>query len=132
MVELTPRVAAICRDLLRLAPRMTGAMNLGGLAAELIRSSQVAQADLLARVAKAAIVVLATVMALRQAGLAEDVILLAFGLTLGALAVAAAIAFGVGGRDVARRYIERWTGGGKPSAGTPPGGPGTPPSTLGS
>lgn len=82
---------------------------LAGVAARVIRSSEVSNEDLLARVAQGAIIVLAAVMALRQAGLAEDVILLAFGLTLGAAAIAAAIAFGFGGRDAAHRYVERWT-----------------------
>jgi len=82
---------------------------LAGVAARVVRSSDVSNEDLLARIAQGAIVVLATVMALRQAGLAEDVILLAFGLILGAAAIAAAIAFGIGGRDAAHRYVERWT-----------------------
>jgi hypothetical protein len=53
--------------------------------------------------------VLAGAMALRQAGLAEGIINLAFGLLLGAAAVATAIAFGLGGREYASRQIDRWT-----------------------
>ena len=34
---------------------------------------------------------------------------LAFGLILGSVAVAVAIAFGVGGRDAAKRMLDRWT-----------------------
>lgn len=83
---------------------------LANLAAEAIRSSSTAQAGVLALFARAAILVLAGAMALRQAGLAEDIINLAFGLLLGAIAVAAAIAFGIGGRDLAARYLERWSG----------------------
>jgi len=48
-------------------------------------------------------------MALRQMDVAEDIINLAFGLVLGAAAVAAAIAFGMGGRDLARQELERWS-----------------------
>jgi hypothetical protein len=47
-------------------------------------------------------------MALRQMEVAEDIINMAFGLILGAAAVAAAIAFGMGGRDLARQELERW------------------------
>lgn len=100
---------------------------LAGLAADLIRSSDVKNEDLLATLAKGAILVLATVMALRQAGLAEDVILLTFGLLLGAAAVAAAIAFGIGGRDIAKQYVERWTQKAETRSSSPSGSGGSPP-----
>jgi hypothetical protein len=41
-------------------------------------------------------------------GLAEDIINLAFGLLLGSVAVAVALAFGLGGRDVAGREVSEW------------------------
>ena len=43
-------------------------------------------------------------------GLANEIIDLAFGLLLGAAAIAVAIAFGIGGRDIAARKLEEWTG----------------------
>jgi uncharacterized membrane protein YedE/YeeE len=43
--------------------------------------------------------------------LANEIIELAFGLLLGSIAVAAAIAFGVGGRDLAARQLETWVKG---------------------
>ena len=52
--------------------------------------------------------VLTAAMALRQMGFANEIVNLAFGLLLGAVAVAVAIAFGVGGRDVAARQLESW------------------------
>jgi hypothetical protein len=51
------------------------------------------------------LVVLAGAMALRQMGLANEIINLTFGLLLGAIAVAVAIAFGLGGRDIAAREL---------------------------
>ena len=45
-------------------------------------------------------------MALRQMGIADDIINLAFGLSLGAIALAAALAFGLGGRETAARELE--------------------------
>jgi hypothetical protein len=47
-------------------------------------------------------------MSLRELGLANDIINLAFGITLGALGLAAALAFGLGGREVAGRELDRF------------------------
>ena len=57
------------------------------------------------------IIALATAVGLRFMGLANDIIAIAFGLILGAVAVAVAIAFGIGGRDAAKRLLDRWTAG---------------------
>jgi hypothetical protein len=46
-------------------------------------------------------------MALRQIGLAEDIINMAFGIILGALGIGAAIAIGLGSKDIAAREVER-------------------------
>ncbi len=76
------------------------------LVADLIRDSAIANAELLATIARVAILVLAGAMGLQQMNLAEEIVNMAFGLTLGALAVAAAIAFGIGGRDAAKTAID--------------------------
>lgn len=55
-----------------------------------------------------AVIVLATAMALSQMGLADSIINLAFGLSLGAIAFAIALAFGLGGREVAGKELESW------------------------
>ena len=78
------------------------------LAEGAVRSSGATQSNLLALTARISIIVLAGAMALRQMGLANEIINLVFGLLLGAGAVAAALAFGLGGRDVAGRTIEDW------------------------
>jgi hypothetical protein len=80
-------------------------LYLANLAAKAIRKTGVAQADLLAMVGRIAVLALAGAMALRQMGIANEIIELAFGLTLGAVAVAAAIAFGLGGRDAASQAL---------------------------
>ena len=59
---------------------------------------------------KILIIVLSIAIGLRAMGFANDMILLIFGLILGAFAVAAAIAFGLGGRKVAGQMLERWSG----------------------
>jgi hypothetical protein len=66
------------------------------------------QSALLASVARVAILVLVGAMALRQMGIANEIVNLAFGLLVGAIAVAAALAFGLGSRDLAGRQMERW------------------------
>jgi hypothetical protein len=45
-------------------------------------------------------------MGLRAMGIADDIVNLAFGLTLGAVAVA--LSFGLGGREAAGRQMEYW------------------------
>lgn len=54
------------------------------------------------------IVVLGGFMALRELQIAPEIVNLAFFLTLGAIALAGAIAFGLGGRDVAGRIAQSW------------------------
>ncbi|HQU83920.1 MAG TPA: mechanosensitive ion channel [Pyrinomonadaceae bacterium] len=81
---------------------------LANLAANLVRDSGVTNAQTLATVARVAILIFTGAMALRQMGLADDIVNLAFGLTLGALAIASAIAFGVGGIDFAKRLLSRF------------------------
>jgi len=60
-----------------------------------------------------AIIVLGTAIGLRFMGLADDIINLAFGLLLGAIAVAFALAFGLGGRDAAGNAVKRMLDGAK-------------------
>ena len=108
-------VAVLMTDLLALAGRILlglviflVGLFLARLAAEAIRGSGVNQPNLLAMTAQGAILVLTGAMALRQMGVANEIINLAFGLLLGAIAVAAALAFGLGGREVAGRQLQRW------------------------
>ena len=60
-------------------------------------------------IVKYAIVALFTAIGLTFMGLANEIVILAFGLILGSAAVATAIAFGLGGREAAARMLERWT-----------------------
>ncbi|KQM20478.1 hypothetical protein ASE73_17000 [Sphingomonas sp. Leaf24] len=60
-----------------------------------------------APVVRIAIIVLGTAIGLRFMGLADDIINMAFGLLFGAVAVAFALAFGLGGREPARRAVAR-------------------------
>jgi hypothetical protein len=78
------------------------------LAFNLINSSGSRQARFLAQAARVGIIVLVSAMALQQMGIASDIVNLAFGLLLGAIAVAIALAFGLGGRDIAAEQIKEW------------------------
>jgi hypothetical protein len=83
-------------------------LYLARLAASVIQSSGVGQASLLAGLVRALILVFAGAMALRQMGLANEIVILAFAMLTGAIALAAALAFGLGGREVAARELENY------------------------
>jgi hypothetical protein len=55
-----------------------------------------------------AIIVFSAALGLREMGIAQDIVNLAFGLLLGAVAVSVALAFGLGSREIASREVERW------------------------
>jgi hypothetical protein len=83
-------------------------LYLADLLARAVRNSNVQGAPTLATVSRVAIIGLAVAMGLRQMGVANEIVSLAFALLLGAIAVAAALAFGLGGRTVAGRELEAW------------------------
>ncbi len=59
-------------------------------------------------IVKYAIIALFTAIGLTFMGLADQIVMMAFGLILGSAAVATAIAFGLGGRDFAARMLAQW------------------------
>ena len=67
-----------------------------------------ASAPGLAGIARLAILGLVLAMGLKAMGLADNIVNMAFGFTLGSVAVAAALAFGFGGRDAAKHLADRW------------------------
>ncbi|PSN16915.1 hypothetical protein C7293_00615 [filamentous cyanobacterium CCT1] len=83
-------------------------LYLANLAFRLVNSMGSGQARILAQAARIAILIFVGAMALQQMGVAPDIVNLAFGLLLGAIAVAIAIAFGLGGRDVAANELREW------------------------
>jgi hypothetical protein len=84
-------------------------LYLANLASRAVQAGSTAQAGLLSMAVRVAILLLAGSIAIRHMGLANEIINLAFGLILGAIAVAMAVAFGIGGRDIAARKLEEWT-----------------------
>ncbi len=83
-------------------------LYLANLAFNLIIASGTAQSRLLAQSARIAIITLVGAMALNRMGIAPNIVNLAFGLILGGIAVAIALAFGLGGREVAREELKSW------------------------
>ena len=83
-------------------------LYLANLAYRLVNTMGTGQAKVLAQAARIAIVIFVGAMALQQMGVAPDIVNLAFGLLLGAIAVAIAISFGLGGRDVAGEQLREW------------------------
>lgn len=86
---------------------IAAAVAIAKLVAAVVRASAGQGGEITAKIVHVAIVVLGTAIGLRFMGLADDIINLAFGLILGSLAVAFALAFGLGGRDAASRLTQR-------------------------
>lgn len=70
-------------------------------------NANVPSARLLSSAVRVFLVILTVAMALEQVALAKTVVLIAFSIAFGAVMLGLAIAFGLGGRDVARRFLER-------------------------
>ncbi len=83
-------------------------LYLANLAHQLILSSGGRNGAMVAQAARIAILTFAGAMALQQIGLAPNLVMLAFGLLFGSLAIAVAIAFGLGGQQVAAEQLRQW------------------------
>ncbi|PSP28327.1 MAG: hypothetical protein BRC59_12450 [Cyanobacteria bacterium SW_4_48_29] len=78
------------------------------LAFNLIVSAGTSQSRILGQVARIAIIAFSVALGLQQMGIGSNIINLAFGLLLGAIAVAIALAFGLGARDIAAEQVREW------------------------
>ncbi|NET61059.1 MAG: mechanosensitive ion channel [Symploca sp. SIO2E6] len=74
----------------------------------LISSSGSRQSTILGQAARIVIIAFSAAIALEQMGIGGDIVNLAFGLLLGAIAVAIALAFGLGSRDLAAEQVREW------------------------
>jgi hypothetical protein len=83
-------------------------MYVANIAAGLVKSSGVASASKLAIATRVVILGFVGAMALKQMGIASDIVNTAFGITLGAIGVAVALAFGLGGRDAAAQLTQEF------------------------
>jgi hypothetical protein len=110
-----PALTAIISGIVLVAGRVLSGLvvfaiglYLANLAFSLIASSGTRQARLLGQAARIAIIAFVAALALQQMGIATDIVNLAFGLLLGAIAVGIALAFGLGGREIAADQIREW------------------------
>lgn len=88
---------------------ITAGVMIGNFLASLINSrGEAGHEGFASVVVRWATVALATAMGLQFMGIADEIVMLAFGLVLGSAAVAAALAFGFGGREAAARLLEKW------------------------
>ncbi len=62
---------------------------------------------IMAKLVKLAILLLAVTMAFEQLGIGKEAIIIAFTLVFGGIVLALAIAFGLGGKEVAKGYLEK-------------------------
>ena len=114
-----PAVSDVLRQLLLWLPNLAVAITvliIGGLAANalagLVRAAT-AEADLgnphlLANIARVAVWAFAIVVAVNQIGIARELVNTLFMATVGAVALALGLAFGIGGRDTAAEMIREW------------------------
>ena len=78
---------------------------LANVVANAVTASSISHAGTVAAIARVVIIFFAAAVGLREMGIANEIVLLAFALPLGALSLAAAIAVGIGGRELAAREL---------------------------
>ncbi|HWE20582.1 MAG TPA: hypothetical protein VG758_25970 [Hyphomicrobiaceae bacterium] len=114
-----PAVSDVLRQLLLWLPNLAVAIAvliLGGLAANwlagLVRGAaakaDLGNPDLLASITRIATWAFAIVAALNQIGIARELVNTLFMATVGALALALGLAFGIGGRETAGEIVRNW------------------------
>lgn len=109
------RIAGVVQDFLQFAGKVLLGVLLFGLGLMLanlvfnaLQASDSPRARLLAWISRIAIIILVGAMALRATGVADSIVNLAFGALVCGVAAAAAIAFGLGGRDFASNQLAKW------------------------
>jgi hypothetical protein len=64
-------------------------------------------ADLIGKLVRLAVFLIAATMSLEQLGIGSITVIIAFGIVFGGIVFALALAFGIGGRHMAREYLEK-------------------------
>ena len=114
-----PAVSDVLRQLLLWLPNLAVAVAvlvLGGLAANwlagLVRGAtakaDLGNPDLFAGIVRVSVWAFAIVIAVNQVGIARDLVNILFLATVGAVALALGLAFGIGGRDTAAELVRNW------------------------
>ncbi|MGE4243348.1 mechanosensitive ion channel family protein [Ramlibacter sp.] len=116
-----PAVSDVLRQLLLWLPNVVVALVvlvIGGLAARglsnLVRGfaseAELSNVDFLAKTASIVVWAFAIVVAINQLGIATTLVNTLFTAVVGAIALAAGLAFGLGGRDTAAEIVRKWYG----------------------
>jgi hypothetical protein len=114
-----PIVSDILNDIFLYIPNVVAAiivLILGILFANLLSAvvrtaasnAGLTTAEALGKVTFYAIIFFSGAIALIQLGIGEEIVAAAFGIVFGAAALALALAFGLGGRDVAADHLKKW------------------------
>ena len=114
-----PAVSDVLRQLLLWLPNLAVAivvLILGGLAANWLAGfvrgatakADLGNPDLLASIARIAVWAFAIVVAINQIGIARELVNTLFMATVGAVALALGLAFGIGGRETAAEILRGW------------------------
>ena len=114
-----PAVSDVLRQLLLWLPNLVVALVVlvvGGLAAgalsRVVRAASaeagLSQPDLLGKVVSVVVWAFAVVVAVNQIGVATELVNTLFMATVGAVALALGLAFGLGGRDTASEIVHKW------------------------
>ena len=110
-----PAVTTFMNQVLAYLPNIIAAIIIFVVAALIAGAVAAAVANLMgdtptgkivATIVPALVMVIAMFMILNQLKIAEEIVSIAFAATMGALALGLALAFGLGGKDVARRMLE--------------------------
>lgn len=108
LTNIVQQILLVASRVLVAAAIFAVGLYLANFVYNLIASSGSRQVRLVGQAARIGIIILVGAMALQQMGLDTDIINLAVGMTLGAIAVALSLAFGLGGRHVAGNQLQEW------------------------
>ncbi|MCY7358654.1 MAG: mechanosensitive ion channel [Rudanella sp.] len=109
-----PQVVDILREIFDMTGQIFFGLLIlaaGSLLANLVRTNVAAQNEnnrAVAGIAYYAILLIFVAMAFRAMGIADSIVDLAFGAIVGAIALAIALSFGLGGREAAGKQMEYW------------------------
>lgn len=115
-----PIVSDILNDIFLYIPNVVAAIIilllgflLGGLLSAVVRTAAsnagLTTAEGLGKTALYAVIFFSASIALLQLGIGEEIVASAFIIAFGAAALALALAFGLGGKEMAAEYLKRWS-----------------------
>jgi hypothetical protein len=106
LVSLFAYVPNVIAALLVLVVAMFLASFVSGIVRTAAGNANMPKPDILAGVSRWAIIIFAVTIALEQLGIAPLLVSATFNIILGGIVLALALAFGLGGKDAAAKYIE--------------------------